>query len=118
MWADRMKEYRSSSLTAAKWGESKCYKLSGLRYWIHKFNKENASSKSTSKWAAIEVSNLVRYDVNPITVTIGKASIEISSGFDSSTFKKVVLREKFLQGVKMELVVIKEFSKTEFLDKI
>lgn len=46
MWADRMKEYRSSSLTAAKWGESKCYKLSGLRYWIHKFNKENASSKS------------------------------------------------------------------------
>lgn len=90
MWADRIEEYRSSDLTATKWCESKGYKISRLRYWIHKFNKEKANSESTSNWAAVEVSSPVVYDVNPIKVTIGKASIEISSGFDSSAFEEVV----------------------------
>jgi hypothetical protein len=31
-WASRIEDYRSSGLTAAKWCESKGYKLSRLRY--------------------------------------------------------------------------------------
>ncbi len=90
MWESRIKDYRSSNLTADKWCESKGYKLSRLRYWINKFNKEEKNNDSVSKWIAVEVSNPVANDVKPIKVTIGKASIEISYGFDSDTFEEVV----------------------------
>lgn len=90
MWASRIEEYRSSDLTAVKWCEEKGYKLSRLRYWIHKFNKEKNTSES-SKWASVEVSkHVVTEVVSPIRVTIGEVAIEVEPGFDSKTFEAVV----------------------------
>jgi hypothetical protein len=89
-WASRIEDYRSSGLTAAKWCESKGYKLSRLRYWINKFNKEKKNNESASRWVSVEVSKPVVSEASPIKVTIGKVSIEISSGFDPAAFEEVV----------------------------
>ncbi len=90
MWEERIKEYRSSGQSASKWCEEKEYKLSRLRYWIHKFNKEKAANDPVPKWASVEVKNPVMAQVHPIKITIGKSSIEVNSGFDPATFEKVI----------------------------
>ena len=40
LWTERIEDYRSSGLTAAKWALDKGVAVHKLRYYINKFNSE------------------------------------------------------------------------------
>jgi hypothetical protein len=40
LWSERIKDYKTSGLSAVKWAEDKGVSIHKLRYYIHKFNKE------------------------------------------------------------------------------
>lgn len=96
LWIDRIDDYRSSGLTAVKWAEDRGVSVHKLRYYIHKFNKEkkqNSNQKPKEiKWTSIvPAETMVNNKANnPLKVIIGKATIEVVSGFDEDTFQSVV----------------------------
>ena len=96
LWMDRIDDYRSSGLTAAKWSEENDIAAHRLRYYIHKFNKEKKLESNTDseeiQWASVvpKAPAIENYPANTLKVTIGTATIEVHAGFDKETFKSVV----------------------------
>jgi len=96
LWIDRIDDYRSSGLTAVKWAEDRGVSVHKLRYYIHKFNKEKKQSLNQEskeiKWATIVPAETMVNNKpnNPLKVIIGKATIEVASGYDEDTFQSVV----------------------------
>lgn len=96
LWTDRINDYRSSGLTAAKWSEDRGIAIHKLRYYINKFNKEkkqnlNQASKEI-QWASVvpKEASVKNKSSNPLKVIIGKVTIEVVPGFDKDTFQSVV----------------------------
>jgi len=96
LWAERIKDYRTSGLSAAQWAEDKGVSVHKLRYYIHKFNKENKESLNQEskdvQWTSVALEKAESKDKsnNPLKVTIGKATVEVADGFDVDIFKSVV----------------------------
>jgi len=96
LWIDRIDDYRSSGLTAVKWAEDRGISVHKIRYYIHKFNKEKKQSSNQKskeiKWASIVPAETMVNNKpnNPLKVIIGKATIEVASGYDEDTFQSVV----------------------------
>lgn len=96
LWTARIEDYRSSKLTGAKWAEDKGVSVHKLRYYINKFNKENKQISNQEsreqQWASVvPIAQVVKSKSNNILrVTIGKATIEVASGFDKDTLKSLV----------------------------
>src|SRR5690554_6251918 len=93
IWIKHIQDYRSSGLTAAKWCKQNEVNMNTLKYYITKFNKEKKQQKSNQvKWTSV-LPGQSRSTVNnecPIKVTIGHSTIEVTSGFDPTTFESVV----------------------------
>lgn len=95
LWTERIEDYRSSGLTAVKWAEDREVGVHKLRYYIHKFNKEkkeNLNKKSKDmQWTSIALEESVIKDKSHklLKIIIGKATIEVSPGFDIDTFELV-----------------------------
>lgn len=96
LWIERIEDYRSSGLTAVKWAEGKCIAVHKLRYYINKFNKEKkqefSQESQKTTWVSVMPTNGIVEDKSSksLKVTIGKATIEITPGFDQDTFKSLV----------------------------
>lgn len=96
MWIDRISEYKSSGKIATTWCEENNVSVHSLRHYICKFNKENKSETieetKESKWASLDITSTTQTENNigKLKVTIGQATIEIDSNFDSDTFESVV----------------------------
>ena len=99
IWIKKIKDYRTSGLSAAKWCEENDLSINSLRYYIHKFNKEKKQQEfRQTKWAAVvpaSTENTVSETQN-IKIAIGNATIEVFPEFDLNTLETVVriLREQ------------------------
>lgn len=93
LWTDRIEDYRSSGLTAAKWAEDKGVAVHKLRYYINKFNNEMKSQESNElQWTTVVPIDSVQKNKsdNPLKIIVGKATVEVVSGFDKDTFESVI----------------------------
>lgn len=100
LWTERINDYRASGLTAVKWAEDRGVAVHKLRYYINKFNKENKlksnnesiKSSENPKWTSVTLEKSIAEEKSkePLKVTIGKATIEVVSGFDEATFQSVI----------------------------
>ena len=96
LWLERINSYKSSGLTAAQWCEHNDIPIHKLRYRIAYFNKENSQKSKKPQWVSVVTPKSDKEKIpdktksTPLKVTIGKSTIEVSSGFDPDTFKKVV----------------------------
>lgn len=96
LWTERINNYRSSGLTAVRWAEENNLSVHKLRYYINKFNKEKKQQadqeSKEAQWVSIvpkkPISN--HENANPLKVAIGKATIEIGTGFNEDIFESVV----------------------------
>lgn len=96
MWANYIKEYRASGLTAADWCEKNDIKLHNLKSWIKKQNKAKLAENNETKWVALKPTVPIAKNSNPIVVTIGNSTISVQPGFDQTTFRQVakILQEQ------------------------
>lgn len=96
LWTERIEDYRSSGLTAAKWADNKGIAVHKLRYYINKFNKEKKQNSNKEpkelKWASVVPIAPLAEDKanNPLRIIIGKATIEVVPGFDKDVFESVI----------------------------
>jgi len=93
IWIKHIKNYKSSGLTAAKWCEKNGLSIHSLRYHIFKINKEKKQENSNKiKWGIVEPaqSAITVTNDSPLKVNIGHSIIEVSKGFDPTTFETVV----------------------------
>jgi len=95
LWQDRIKDYRVSQLSAPAWCEQNQVSINTFRYWVKKFDKENMFATLKTEWLSVKVpvagSNTSLGETScGIYVNIGRASIEVSSGFDPQVFEAVV----------------------------
>lgn len=84
--------YRASGLTAARWCEENQVKLSNLRYWITKQNRQETFHNTEA--AFVEFSPLP--EAAPLSVCIGAFRIELNPGFDALLLRDVVQALKSL----------------------
>jgi len=95
LWQDRIKDYRVSQLSAPTWCEQNQVNINTFRYWVKKFDKENVFASLKTEWLSVRVP-VVESKASTgertcgIHVNIGRASIEVSSGFDPQVFEAVV----------------------------
>ena len=92
LWTKRIEDYRASGLTAVKWAEENNVSVHTLRYKITQFNKEKEQIFKETQWASVVLEKSVaeKETYPSLKVTVGKATIEVTKGFDSDTFKDVV----------------------------
>jgi len=92
LWVERIKDYKASGLTAAKWCEKKEIAIHALRYQITKFNKKKKKEGSKkTQWASAVTKKTVISNATskPLKIIIGKATIEVAPGFDPQAFQTV-----------------------------
>jgi hypothetical protein len=96
LWTDHIYSYKTSGLTAVKWAEDNNVSVHKLRSCIAKFNKEKrqASNKESGldEWVSLTPSKSIYLNesIEPLKVTIGLATIEVTSGFDQDTLKSLI----------------------------
>lgn len=95
LWQDRIKDYRVSQLSAPAWCEQNQVSIHTFRYWVKKFDKESVFASLKTEWLSMKVpvaeSNTSTVEPScGIHVNIGRASIEVSTGFDPQVFEAVV----------------------------
>jgi len=91
LWEERIASYRSSGQSAALWCKSNQVNLNTLKSWISKLNKEAIFAKESVQWVSLQPAEMLSADPKgSLTVNIGKATIAVSSGFDSKLFTEVV----------------------------
>lgn len=95
LWQDRIKDYRVSQLSAPAWCEQNHVSINTFRYWVKKFDKECVFASLKTEWLSVKVP-VVESNASTggtscgIHVNIGRASIEVFSGFNSQVFEAVV----------------------------
>jgi orotate phosphoribosyltransferase-like protein len=87
-WEEKIPEYKTSGLSAKEWSSENNLSVHSLRYWILKFNKKNKSNESIEFKPL--VSEVPSSQESPIRVCIGPAVIELTRGFDATTFERIV----------------------------
>lgn len=91
IWRERIANYRSSNLKAKEWCNKNNLSLSTLRYWIHKFNKETATSDDfSSGFVPVTSSGIMIHPSTPIVIRIGKISIDVTDGCHPDTLHTVL----------------------------
>jgi len=88
-WTEKISEYRSSGQTAKAWSKDNNLSVHALRYWIIKFNKENNKSNESVEFKPL-ITELPSSLESPIRVSIGPAVIELTRGFDETTFERII----------------------------
>ena len=96
LWTERINSYRTSGLTAVKWAEDNNVSVHKLRSCIAKFNKEKKQASNNGsaldEWVSLIPSKSTDQNeyIKPLKVTIGQATIEVTSGFDQDTLKSLI----------------------------
>src|SRR5665647_893791 len=95
LWQDRIKDYRVSQLSIPAWCEQNQISIHTFRYWVKKFDKESMFASLPTEWLTVKVPvSEAKESTGEIScgirVNIGRASIEVSSGFDPQVFEAVV----------------------------
>ena len=91
-WQDRVKDFRNSGLSMKKWSDQQGVKVHQLQYWCAKYPVEEVDSSPKQKWASVNLINEKQPIIKSsnLKLSIGKCTIEINSGFDSSLLLEVI----------------------------
>jgi hypothetical protein len=100
LWARRVKEWRSSGLSARQFVKDTDYSEGSLRYWASRLKR----LRETSEPEAVRVVRVVRGaedradtsgDGVRVHIEVGEARVSVGTGFDRVTLRMVleVLRE-------------------------
>lgn len=95
LWQERIKDYRASKLSAPAWCQQNQVNIHTFRYWVNKLNKESLFTSVNTEWFSVKVpvsesKSSTGETSFGIHINIGRASIEVSSGFDLQVFEAVV----------------------------
>ncbi|MDI6880862.1 MAG: helix-turn-helix domain-containing protein [Desulfitobacteriaceae bacterium] len=91
-WESLISNYRTGGQSAKAWCAAHDVTPRQLWYWLRKYRtKDNASPVNSTKWLPVEVGEQApTHEDSPMLVKVGKASIEVKPGFDSTLFSEVV----------------------------
>lgn len=83
----QVKDYLASGQAAATWCSENNLKISILRYWLTKHNRETKADLNQETF--IELKAVSTQEV-PVIVKIGEVSIELYSGFQAETLREAI----------------------------
>jgi hypothetical protein len=83
---NQIEAYRNSGKTAQAWCDENQLNIHTLKYWIQKLNRQE-KDKSAPQWVSLIQEPPAS---SSITIHIGVATIEVTSGFDSQLLRQVM----------------------------
>lgn len=89
-WEARIKDYRASGLTAAKWCAENEVTTRQLWYWLRKFRESKESPVRPPQWVQVNVDKPQENSESPLLVKVGAAVIEIRPGYNPTLLSDVV----------------------------
>ena len=90
-WDSRVTAFKASGQNATEWCISHDVNTHQLHYWIRKFKTEDKPSVKQTQWLSMEVGELhTSRPSKVLNIKVGKATIEVSPGFDSSLLSDVI----------------------------
>ena len=92
MWESRVSDFRSSGLSGPQWCAANGVKIHQLRYWTSRFRStEKKPADRETQWLSVELEDLrSSRQSNVLPIRVGKATIEVSPGFDPDLLSDVV----------------------------
>lgn len=92
LWQTRINDYRASNKSGRQWCNENNIPYSSLKYWITKFNKEQAAESLISpEFVPISTEDIEnRPSSSSITIRFGKVSIDIAEDCRPSTIKTIL----------------------------
>jgi len=96
-WRELLNDQRSSGLTVIKWCESKGLSENAYYYWRKRIvapslpesiSKIEKNTECKPGWLAVPLNDSV--PSSSLTLRVGRVSIDVSSGFDSSFLSNVL----------------------------
>ncbi len=94
-WEQHVADYERSGQSQNAWCRDNNIKVNRLRYWIKKFENEKVAAKrnidNPTNWVKVDtsLSNQGVHD-NSLVITIGEASIKVTSDFDADFLERVI----------------------------
>ena len=82
----QVEAYRNSGKTAQIWCDENQLNIHTLKYWIQKLNRQEKDS-NVPQWVSLIQDQPASAS---LTIRVGSASIDITSGFDSQLLRQVV----------------------------
>ena len=83
----QVNDFRASRLTAEAWCSQNNLKVSTLRYWLNKCNRE--ANMDLTQETFVELKPTAVKEV-PIILRVGAVSIELYSGFQADTLRETL----------------------------
>lgn len=90
LWRARVADFRASGLSGAAWCAAHQIKEHQLWYWVGKFKAEIDHEDRQPRFVPVHVQEPVRVADKPLSIRVGPAVIEVSSGYDSDLLRDVV----------------------------
>lgn len=89
-WEQKISEYRSSGVSTTAWCEQNNIKISALRYWISRLNKEKRETTNIQWISMDDALAMNASDTTSIVIKIGKASVHVTPSFSENTLLRVL----------------------------
>jgi transposase-like protein len=90
-WESRVVAFKSSNQSATEWCAAYDLKTHQLYYWIRKLKSEDEPTVKQTQWLSVEVGELnTSSQPKALPIRVGKATIEVSPGFDPALLSYVV----------------------------
>jgi hypothetical protein len=86
LWSGLISEQRSSGISQEAWCRERSLSFNTFCNWRTRLNKQKAD---TGGWASVSL-DLAATPRNSITVRVGAATIDLTSGFDPQLLRDVV----------------------------
>jgi hypothetical protein len=94
-WKARIAAWKQSSLSATAFCEGKEFSTSGLRYWVSRLKREQASRERDSDRRDVRMARVIPVSVPvesevPIVLELGPSRIQLRRGFDREVLRDLV----------------------------
>ena len=92
LWHDRIIEFKQSGQTQVAFCSERGIQVKQLYYWLRKYKKEgNQKATLSGGWVSLDIKKPLEHKSNSsLDIKIGKAVIEVNSGFDRILLAEVL----------------------------
>lgn len=91
VWEGRVAAFKASGKSTKDWCADHDLKINQLRYWLRKLKTIDDSTVKQPQWVSVEVGGLKTDSHDKaLPIKVGKATIEVSPGFDPELLSDVV----------------------------